>query len=146
MLLRSAFAHLGNPYYFLSTVYSYQLTSIEVGKWTALVVPYLQLVVGFCLLTGWWLREAYLLALGLFSLFLGAQGWALRQGLEISCGCLGASESLRVGWLTLAIAGTAASACLLGWLLTALRERVAGNFTLRGTAPCVRVFGEAPSR
>jgi hypothetical protein len=128
MLLSSSFAHLGNPYYFLSTVYSYQLTGIAVGEWFALVLPFVQMVVAVCLLARWWPREAYLLAFGMFAAFVGTQALVLRQGLEIACGCFGPSEILQVGKVTLAVAGSAALASLLGWGLTTIRERRTGAF------------------
>jgi Methylamine utilisation protein MauE len=123
MLIRSALIHLSNPYSFLSTVYSYQMTGITVGKWTALVLPYLQMVVAACLVTRGWLKEAYYLAAGMFLMFLTAQMFALKQGLEISCGCFGPSESLQVGPATLTLASSAAFASLLGCRLTVLGQR-----------------------
>jgi hypothetical protein len=54
LLLRSAFAHLGNPYYFLSSVYSYELTGIATGLWIALILPFQQMVAAVCLLANWW--------------------------------------------------------------------------------------------
>ncbi len=135
LLLRSAFAHLGNPYHFLSTVYSYQLVRIEAGKWVALVLPYLQMVVAVCLLARWWPKQSYLLAFVLFAAFVVAQAMALRQGLEISCGCFGAAESLQVGWATLTVASSAAAASLLGWLLTAVRDRKSRTAPSGGSNP-----------
>jgi len=125
VLLRSAFAHLGNPYYFLSTLYSYELTGAEAGLGVALVAPFLQMVLAACLLTRWWLREAYLLALLLFVLFVSAQASTLTRGLSISCGCFGAAEGLAVGPRTLVVAGGAALASLFGWLYS-LRRGPAG--------------------
>lgn len=124
LLLRSAFIHLGNPYLFLSTVYSYQLTDIELGKWVAVLLPALQVVLAICLLTRWWLVEAYLLAAALFLGFVAAQSLALRQGLKISCGCFGAGESLRVGPASLTLAGALAAVAVLGCLV-AWRRRPA---------------------
>ncbi len=123
LLLRSAFAHLGNPYYFLSTVYSYQVTSIGVGKWFALVLPYLQLLMAICLLARWWVPAAYLIITGMFLAFLVAQLLVLHKGLEISCGCFGASNSLRIGPATLTVAALAVCCALSGLGLHVIRER-----------------------
>lgn len=123
LLLRSSFAHLGNPYYFLSTVYSYDILPIELGKGLALVLPYMQIVVAGSLLSTWWLREAYVLAIGMFATFALAQVIVLWNGLEIPCGCFGASESLQVGWVTLLSAAAAGFASALGLVLTVLRQR-----------------------
>jgi hypothetical protein len=123
LLLRSGFVHLGNPYYFLSTVYSYRMSGIEVGKWVALVVPFLQIVVAACLLSRQWVREAYGLALLMFVVFVGVQISALTRGLNIPCGCFGATENLPIGKGTLLVTGVAASAALVGWLCTFARGR-----------------------
>ncbi len=118
LLLRSSFAHLGNPYYFLSTVYSYQLTGIEPGKWVAIVLPFLQLIVGICLLLRWWPIESYLLAIFLFLGFTTVQVIAWYNGLEIACGCFGTSGGLQVGRQTVTLATSAAAASLLGLMLS----------------------------
>lgn len=117
-LLRSAFVHLGNPYYFLSTVYSYQLMGIESGKWLAFLLPAFQLVVAVCLLFRWWLAEAYLLACLMFTAFVLAQVHVLRQGLNIDCGCFGAPGTLPVGRMTLVLAGSGALCAFAGWGFT----------------------------
>jgi Methylamine utilisation protein MauE len=144
LLLRSAFAHLGNPYYFLSTVYSYRLTGIETDKWVAVVLPYLQLVLGVCLLARWWAPQAYLLAGLLFAGFVVAQALVLRQGLDIPCGCFGVSDGLSVGWRTQAVAGAAAAFSLLGLALALVSRRSpAAN---GGPVPCAATPDAGVSR
>lgn len=117
ILLRSAFAHLGNPYYFLSTVYSYQQTGIELGKGVAAILPFLQMTVAVCLLLRWWLGPAYLMAALMFTIFFGAQVLALRKGLDLSCGCFGAADSLHVGAKTLASTGAFGALSIIAWFL-----------------------------
>jgi hypothetical protein len=118
LLLRTAFVHLGNPYYFLSTVYSYQISGIEAGKWMALLAPSVQIVVAVCLLSRCWIREAYVLACLVFLVFLTAQVSTLARGMKISCGCFGATENLPIGKETLIFTGIAAGLSLAGLLLT----------------------------
>jgi Methylamine utilisation protein MauE len=123
LLLRSAFAHVANPYAFLDTVYSYRLLPQWAGPWVAAVVPFLQLVLGICLLARWWPRTSFVAAIILFLAFAGAQVSALARGLDIACGCFGSSENLRIGWKTLAVAGGGAAACGLGVVLAAREGR-----------------------
>jgi hypothetical protein len=118
LLLRTAFVHLGNPYYFLSTVYSYQMSGIEAGKWMALLAPSVQVVVAVCLLSRCWIREAYILACLVFLVFLTAQASTLVRGMKISCGCFGATENLPIGKETLIFTGIAAALSLAGLLFT----------------------------
>lgn len=121
LLLRSAFVHQGNPYYFLSTVYSYELTGIEISRWAAMIIPCSQMIIAICLLTRWCLKEAYFFSCFLFAVFFGVQVMTLSRGLKISCGCFGAAESLQVGARTLVSSGLAAFASAAGWLSQAIR-------------------------
>ncbi len=124
LLLRSAFAHLGNPYYFLSSVYAYEITGDRIGKGVALVLPFLQMVIAFNLLTRWWLIETYCLGLLMFLGFIGVQAFSMQRGLEISCGCFGASGSLHIGFSTLLVTGIAALAALTGLCCTIIQDRM----------------------
>lgn len=114
ILLYSAFMHLGNPYYFLSSIYTYQTVGITAGIVLALVLPHLQMAIGICLLARWWLLPIYSVSGCLFLLFIGAQLLALRRGLEISCGCFGAVGSDLVGGRSLLLAGSGLIASLFG--------------------------------
>jgi hypothetical protein len=119
VMFRSAFAHLGNPYYFLSSIYGYQLVGMRAGQALAMFLPFLQVALGVCLLVRWWAGSAYFLGAVLFVVFVAAQAITLRRGLDVTCGCLGASDSLYVGWRTLMMGGLCLSACLLGCRLAA---------------------------
>lgn len=129
LLLRSAWAHLGNPYHFLSSVYAYEQTSIETGRWVAITFPFLEMVLGMCLLARWWIREAYMSSFLLFSLFVVVQSLTLQRGLKIPCGCFGASASVQVGAATLAIAGMGAAFALVGFFLVRPGYQIAGKGT-----------------
>ncbi len=118
VLLRSAAAHVGNPYHFLSAVYSYQVLGPEAGRLAATVLPAVQVTLALCLLLGWWSRGVYLAAGGLFAGFGAAQAAALNRGLDISCGCFGAADSLPVGPATLAVAGGCAAVAAVGFGLS----------------------------
>lgn len=122
LLLRSSLIHVGQPYYFLSSVYGYGLTGIVLGKWIAVVLPFVQLVVALCLLVHWWPRPASLLALVMFLTFVGVQVTALWRGLEIPCGCFGASGSLLLGPTTVALAATGAVLAAFAFFLAPRRS------------------------
>lgn len=85
----SGAAHLSNPYYFLSTVYQYELTSATFGALIASYMPFLELTLAACLLGSCCQRAAWLVTSLLLLLFVGVQGSALYRGLKISCGCFG---------------------------------------------------------
>ena len=113
LLLYSCSAHLKNPYFFLGSVYAYGLTGELLGTLVAAVLPFLQLVTGVCLLVSVCPVAAALMALLLFSLFLGVQTYAMVNKLQIGCGCFGMDSSAMVSARTIHLA-------LVGWLLAAL--------------------------
>lgn len=85
----SGASHLANPYYFLSTVYQYELTNAPIGAVIASFLPFLELVLAVCLLGNICPRAAWLLTSLLLLSFVAVQGSALARGLRISCGCFG---------------------------------------------------------
>jgi hypothetical protein len=54
---------------------------------TALVLPWLELLLGLCLLAGVWMPGAVLSVNGLLMLFLAALVFNLARGLDVNCGC-----------------------------------------------------------
>jgi uncharacterized membrane protein YphA (DoxX/SURF4 family) len=89
ILVWSGSAHLANPYYFLSTVYQYELTTAPIGALVAAFMPFLELVLAACLLSGCCQRAAWSLTSLMLLGFVSVQGSALYRGLKISCGCFG---------------------------------------------------------
>jgi methylamine utilization protein MauE len=116
VFLWSAAAHLANPYYFLSTVYQYELTSAPVGAAVAALLPFLELMLAACLLGGacpqaaWWLTSLLLL------LFVGVQSSALWRGLIISCGCFGPEISKPIDLISVGFTSALAVLALAGAL------------------------------
>jgi hypothetical protein len=89
-----AFASLDkilHPGSFAELIYNYQILP---GAWvnlTALVLPWLELLLGLLLIFGWWLRPAVILANLLLVTFFGALLYNLARGLDIHCGCFSTS-------------------------------------------------------
>jgi len=133
-LIVSASGHVFNSYQFLSGVLDYQLLPDGVAIALAAVLPYVQLAAGVALLAVPSCRRAALLVCALLFLgFLTAQASAFHRGLDISCGCFGASED-RIGWRSLAVAGGGLALAVFALAATRPRPRpaVAGRpaFTL----------------
>lgn len=80
------------PYELLENVYSYQLVGPSIGHAIALALPWLEIIVGSCLLTRTMYHGALLVSIGLGLLFTIVQAYALAKHLNIECGCsLGAA-------------------------------------------------------
>jgi hypothetical protein len=76
-----------HPHAFAQAVYSYQLLSDELINITALLLPWLELLLGLCLLFNIWLPGAVVNTTGLLLVFLGALIFNQLRGLDIHCGC-----------------------------------------------------------
>ena len=84
------------PADFALNIERYQLLPLALVNLVAIVLPWLELVVGLCLLFGIRLRINAALAALMLVVFIGAIGSAMARGLEINCGCSAHSET--VGW------------------------------------------------
>jgi hypothetical protein len=105
LLAASAYRHLDNPYFFLATIYSYQIVGERTGHYLASILPVVQLVITIALVFDNRARStAFLLAMILFATFLGAQISALVRDLKISCGCFGSADDTPIGAKSLAVA------------------------------------------
>lgn len=94
----SGLAKLRQPYEFLSAVYAYQLVSPLVGVVIAAILPWLELLLGGCLLAGMIPEGSLLTAAGVCSVFTFAVTVDWYRGLAISCGCFGASAETISGY------------------------------------------------
>ena len=78
---------IGEPAAFARSIANYQLVSSDIATWSAVLVPWLEILVGGFLILGWLTRVSALAATGLsvgFAIFTGS---ALARGLNVDCGC-----------------------------------------------------------
>jgi uncharacterized membrane protein YphA (DoxX/SURF4 family) len=101
LFLYSSLHKIREPYSFLSSVYSFQLVGPGLGVWIAVCLPWLELMLGLCLMVGLCVGGALLGCLLLLVTFTLAQGSALSRDLPIVCGCFGGSSET-VSYLTFA--------------------------------------------
>ncbi len=100
MFLWSALPKIRQPYDFLSSVYSYELIGPKLGLLVAMMLPWLELLVGVCLVGGIFVSGALLASAGMAAMFAFVLGSALYRGLDISCGCFSTSTD-KVSYITL---------------------------------------------
>jgi len=92
------------PAAFAKDIYNYQILPDFLINLTALVLPWLELFIGSCLLTGVWLPGAVITANGLLFVFLTSFIFNLSRGLDINCGCFSAGSeapAMSAGWYLL---------------------------------------------
>jgi hypothetical protein len=118
---------IAHPVAFAKDVYNYQILPDALINLTALVLPWLELFLGLCLLAGIWLPGAVLTANGLLIVFLAALVFNLARGLDINCGCFSTGSeapAMSAGWYLLRDAGFLAVGIFLFYavFLTELRR------------------------
>ena len=101
MFLWSSLPKIRQPYDFLSSVYSYELVGPKLGMLVAMTLPWLELLVGICLIGGVFVSGALLASAGLGAMFAFVVGSALHRGLDISCGCFSTSAGDKISYMTL---------------------------------------------
>jgi uncharacterized membrane protein YphA (DoxX/SURF4 family) len=100
MFVMSSVPKIQRPYDFLSSVYGYELVGPKLGVLVAIVLPWLELFVGVCLLDGVFVGGALLASIGMGVLFAFVLGSALWRHLDISCGCFSTAASGKISYLT----------------------------------------------
>jgi uncharacterized membrane protein YphA (DoxX/SURF4 family) len=81
-----------HPGAFAETVYNYQILPDTLINLTAIILPWLELILGIFLILGLWLPGAVLLNNLLLVTFFGALVFNLSRGLDIHCGCFSTSQ------------------------------------------------------
>ena len=101
MFLYSSLPKIRQPYDFLSNVYNFELVGPKLGLLTAMTLPWVELLVGICLIGGIFVSGALLVSIGMGAMFSFVIASALYRGLNISCGCFSASSVEQIGYTTL---------------------------------------------
>ena len=94
LFLWSSLPKIRQPYDFLSDVYNYELVGPRLGMLVAMTLPWMELLVGICLIGGIFVSGALLASAGLAAMFTFVIASALYRGLTISCGCFGGREGI----------------------------------------------------
>jgi uncharacterized membrane protein YphA (DoxX/SURF4 family) len=89
LFLWSSLPKIRQSYDFLSSVYGYEIVGPKIGLLVAMVLPWLELLMGICLIGGIFVSGALLVCIGMAAVFAFALSSALWRGLKISCGCFG---------------------------------------------------------
>lgn len=89
------------PYIFLGNVYDYEIIGPKFGILIAMVLPWVELYVGICLIGNLLTKGAILIATGMMGLFVFLHAYAIHNGLLIDCGCFGINSSEPVNYLSL---------------------------------------------
>lgn len=82
---------IAHPEAFAKAVYNYQILPGYVINLTAIILPFLELILGLFLMSGLFREGSVFIATVLLVVFLGAIIFNLARGLDIHCGCFSTS-------------------------------------------------------
>ena len=89
LLVYAAIHKILDPAAFANIIAGYELLPHWAVNLSALTLPWLELICGFFLATGIFVRSATLFLILLFFLFTGALSVSLLRGVSATCGCFG---------------------------------------------------------
>lgn len=84
---------IAQPLQFAKIIENYKILPLSLVTLSALVLPWLEFLAGFCLVAGLWKRSAAMLLTFLLFLFILALGFNAFRGINMSCGCFSTSAS-----------------------------------------------------
>ncbi len=88
-----------DPAAFALAVYNYHILPAWLVNMTAIILPWVEVVAGTCLMIGLWIPGGALVVSVLLLVFTTALGFNLSRGLDIACGCFSTSATAeRVTW------------------------------------------------
>ncbi len=83
----ASFDKILHPQAFALAVFNYQILPDTFINLTAMVLPWLELIVGCCLILNKWVPGAVLITTVLLVGFMAAIAYNLSRGLDVGCGC-----------------------------------------------------------
>ena len=90
----AALPKIKDPVAFAGSVNAFQVVGPGLSNWIALILPWLELIIGMGLLIPQIRTSSSILIASLLAVFITLHASAWIRGLEISCGCFGAKSSL----------------------------------------------------
>lgn len=98
VLVIAAIPKIADPSSFAKSIEAYQLIPAIFLNLTAVLIPWVELLIGIFLIVGVMLRGSAILSAGLFAAFSIIIAVSLMRGLAIDCGCFG-PNSTPLSWM-----------------------------------------------
>ena len=87
VFIYASLAKIADPETFARSIANYKVLPFGLENLMAIIMPWLELIAGICLITGFMLDGAALLIAGMASMFIIAIAQAMIRGYNIECGC-----------------------------------------------------------
>jgi len=102
VFIYASFDKILNPALFAKIVYNYQILPDGLINSTAVVLPWLELIMGFFFIIGFWMPGTVVLSNIMLLSYLSALMFNVARGLDISCGCFSTSTESSINiWYVL---------------------------------------------
>lgn len=113
--LYAAVPKITEPLVFATAISHYHILPDFAINAFALTVPWLEVLVGVCLIAGFKVRIASAVYFVLLTMFTVAVVIAVVQGLQIDCGCFGDQGGEEVGWAKVFKNSLLLGGCVVLW-------------------------------
>lgn len=97
----AAVTKIADPLTFAQDVRNYRLVGQTLSFLTALILPWIELIAGICLIIGVFPRSSALLISGLLTFFILLVAITIIRGIDVECGCFGTLSRKADLWLIL---------------------------------------------
>lgn len=87
ILIYASVDKIANPAEFAQAIYNYHIVSFGLENTMAVIIPWLELIIGLCLIFGILIDGASFLVIVLMVIFITAISYAIISGYNIECGC-----------------------------------------------------------
>lgn len=87
IFLVAAWGKIADPASLAKIIHNYHILPEVLINLAALILPWVEAVIGICLIVGYASRGASLLSTLLLVVFIAAMGYAYSQGYDTQCGC-----------------------------------------------------------
>ena len=78
---------IADPVAFSTSIDNYHITPIAINNLAALIIPWVELIIGLSLITGVFLDGASILTMALLVFFIFIISQAYARGISLQCGC-----------------------------------------------------------
>ncbi len=89
LFIYASWQKIADPGGFAQVIFNYQILPAELIHPAAIFLPWLELVCGLCMISGFLVRGSALILTLLLMIFISALFYSLLRGLDVSCGCFG---------------------------------------------------------
>ena len=87
VLIYASYDKILNPTGFSDNIHNFHITPAAVENLVALIIPWLELIVGVFLIFGVFLEGSTSITIGLLTLFIFILSQAVFRGIDVHCGC-----------------------------------------------------------